>query len=228
MDSENKVSRVLGIAFLLQFITSFTSGVFLWKLLIANENIVLTLTNIANNQLLTRICIFIDMLTVLGVTFLGIILFVTLRKQNEKMALCGLFFYLIEAVLLAFSRIGAFSLIIIAKEFVLTGNPSYLLSLGNIAIGSMNFAGNASMLAFCTGAILFYYLLFKSRIVPRGLSLWGLITVLPCLVATISKLLGYEMPFIIYFPYVPFELFIGIWILIKGVKEQKIIEGVIK
>ena len=86
MDSENKVSRVLGIAFLLQFITSFTSGVFLWKLLIVNGNIALTLTKIANNQLLTRFCIFIDMLTVLGVTFLGIILFVTLRKQNEKMA----------------------------------------------------------------------------------------------------------------------------------------------
>jgi hypothetical protein len=74
------------------------------------------------------------------------------------------------------------------------------------------------MFAFCPGGILFYYLLDKSRIVPRVLSLWGLITVFPCLIATLFAVFGYEVPFFVYLPYVPFEFVIGVWILVKGIK----------
>jgi hypothetical protein len=83
----------------------------------------------------------------------------------------------------------------------------------------MHFGFSAlAMLAFCLGAILFYYLLDKSRIVPRVLSLWGLITVFPCLVGTLSALFGYKLPFFVYLPYAPFEFVIGVWILVKGIK----------
>jgi predicted RND superfamily exporter protein len=44
------------------------------------------------------------------------------------------------------------------------------------------------MLAFCLGAILFYTLLDKARIVPRWLSLWGLITVFPLLIGTLAAI----------------------------------------
>jgi hypothetical protein len=74
------------------------------------------------------------------------------------------------------------------------------------------------MLAFCLGGILFYYLLDKSRVVPRALSLWGLIAVFPMLIGTLTQIFGYSIPFIFYVPYVPFELAIGIWILVKGIK----------
>ena len=70
------------------------------------------------------------------------------------------------------------------------------------------------MWSFCLGGILFYYLLDKSRIVPRALSLWGLITVFPCLIGTLSAVFGYKMPFLIYLPYAPFEFvnrIMGFW-----------------
>jgi hypothetical protein len=54
--------------------------------------------------------------------------------------------------------------------------------------------------------------------VPRWLSLWGLITTLPLLVGTLTQVFSYTIPFIFYVPYVPFELAIAIWILVKGVK----------
>jgi hypothetical protein len=84
----------------------------------------------------------------------------------------------------------------------------------------MDFVGNTlHMLVFCLGAILFYYLLFKARVVPRWLSLWGLVALIPMLIGTMTQIFGHTIPFIFYLPYVPFELFIGIWILVKGLKE---------
>jgi hypothetical protein len=73
-----------------------------------------------------------------------------------------------------------------------------------------------SMAAFCAGAVLLYWLLFRSRVVPRALSLWGLVTVPLCLGATIAKMLGVEVPFAVYVPYVPFEFVVGAWILVRG------------
>jgi hypothetical protein len=94
--------------------------------------------------------------------------------------------------------------------------------LGTLALESMDFLGfTMHMLAFCLGAVLFYYLLYKSDFVPRLLSLWGLITVIPLFFATLATIFDYQVPFIIAIPYVPFEFVIGVWILVKGIPETR-------
>jgi hypothetical protein len=82
----------------------------------------------------------------------------------------------------------------------------------------MNFGYTLLLLAFSPGAILFYWLLFKSRLVPRALSIYGIITVIPLFIATILSVLGFNVPFYMVVPYIPFEFAIGLWILIKGVR----------
>jgi hypothetical protein len=219
MYSINKTSRVLGAAFLLQAITSLTSGMILKLALVVPGNISESMINIANNAWLMRANILGEMITALGIIFLGAILFVTLRKQNENMALVALGFYILEAALLAVSRIPGISLLRISQEYVTAGHSAILQTIGNLAFESMDFGYTLLMLPFCLGAILFYYLLYKSGIVPRVLSLWGLITVFPLLIGTLSAIFGYKLPFAVYLPYVPFEFVIGAWILVKGIKD---------
>jgi hypothetical protein len=219
MNTVNKTSRILGLAFLLQFITSFSSAMFLRATWYVPGNMSATLVKIANNPVMLRVNILFDMLTALGVIFLGAMLFITVRKQNEKMALTALGFYILEGALLAVSRIETYSLLRIGQEYASAGQPAILQTFGNLAFDSMEFVGGTlHMLAFCLGGILFYYLLDKARVVPRVLSLWGLITVFPMLIGTVTQVFGYTIPFIFYVPYVPFELVIAIWILIKGIE----------
>jgi len=221
MNLVKKTSIVLGIAFLLQFITSIVSGMILRPALIITGNIIESMTNITNNVWLTKTYILVDMITALGIVFLGAVLFIVLKKKNEIIALVALGFYVIEAALLAVSRMEAFSLLRISQEYIVAGQPDYLQMLGNLSVESMDFVGSTlHTLVFSIGAILFYYLLYKSRAVPRFLSLWGLITVPLVLIGTLSAVFGYEIPFFVYFPYVPFEFVIGIWILAKGINKE--------
>jgi hypothetical protein len=220
MNTASKTCRILGVAFLFQFITSISSGLLLNPALIVPDDIRETMIKIANNPSLMKVYILTDMLTALGIIFLGAMLFLTLRKQNEKMALTALGFYILEAVLCAASRSEAFSLLRISQEYVATGQPAYLQTMANLALESMDFGGlTLLMLAFCPGAILFYFLLYKSRVVPRALSLWGLITVVPLLIVILLSIFDYQVSQFIALPYIPFEFVIGIWILIKGIKE---------
>jgi hypothetical protein len=222
MTTIHKTTRILGFAFLFQFVTSFGSGVFLKSAWFVSGNMSETMLKIADHPMLVRTNILLDMLTALGVTFLGVILFLTLRKENEKMALTALGFYILEAALLAASRLEAFSLLRMSQEYVATGQPAYLQTMANLALESMDFVGfTLHMLAFCPGGILFYYLLYKSGGVPRAMSLWGLIATFPMLIGTLTQIFGYTIPFIFYLPYVPFEFVIGVWILVKGIKEEQ-------
>jgi hypothetical protein len=217
-----KTTRVLGVAFLLQFFTSIASGVILMPMWLVPENIPETLLKIAANPSLLQVNILLDMLTALGVIFLGAILFVTLRQINEKIALVALGFYFLESALLATSRMATFSLLSISQGYA-GGQSEILLTFANLALQSMDFAGDTlHALVFCLGAILFYFLLYKSSFVPRGLSLWGLITVLPVLIGTLTAIFGYDLPFILFLPYVPFEFVIGLWILVKGIPEERL------
>jgi hypothetical protein len=217
MSTATKTSRALGVAFLLQFVTSFGNGVFLQPLWKVPGDIGATMSKLAANPWLMRVSILLDTLTALGVIFLGAMLFVALRKQNKEAALVALGFYVLEAALLAVSRMEAFSLLRISQEYMTTGRPASLETMGKLALEAMDFAGvTLHMLAFCLGAILFYYLLDRARCIPRVLSLWGLISVIPLLIATLSALFGYELPMFLYLPYVPFEFVVGVWILVKG------------
>jgi hypothetical protein len=219
MSSVGKTSRILGVAFLLQFVTSFSSGVFLKARWFVEDDMGETMLKIATNPMLFRANILLDMFTALGVAFLGAILYLTLRKQNEKVALTALGFYWLEVALLAVSKMDAFSLMGLSQGFVASAQSAELLRMGQITYESMDFVGNTlHMLVFCFGGILFYYLLYKSGIVPVWMSLWGLVAILPMLVGTFTQMFGYTIPFAFYLPYVPFELVIGIWLLIKGVK----------
>jgi hypothetical protein len=214
-------SKILGFAFLFQFITSFSSGVFLKPTWFVSDDIGATLLKIAANPIWLRTYILLDMLTALGVIFLGVVLYVYLKKHDEKLALTALSLYILEAALLAVSRLDTYSLLGFSQAYV-NEQSSMLLILGKVAYETMDFVGGTlHMLAFCAGALLFYSLLVKSRLVPRWLSLWGLITTVPMLVATVARIFGYSLPFILYVPYVPFELFIGIWILVKGIPESQ-------
>lgn len=210
-------SVVLGTAFLLQAITSLISGLIEKLALIVPGNISESMINIASNTLLMRASILGQVITAIGVIFLGAILFVTLRKQNERIALVALGFYILEAALLAASRLAAFSLLRISEEYVTAGHPAYLQTIGNLAFESMDFGVTLHMLSFCLGAILFYHLFCKSGIIPRWLSRWGLLTVFFALIGTLFAVFGFEVPFAVYLPYAPFEFTIGVWILVKGI-----------
>ena len=219
MSTVNRAPKILGAAFLVQFITSIVSGTVLRPLWLVPDNMAETLSGIADSQFPIRAAILLDMLTSLGVIFLGAVLFVTLRRLNEKLALTALGFYILEGALLAASRMATFSLVGLGQEYVTSDQPAAVLRLANLAFDSMEFVGSTlHILAFCLGAIIFYFLLYRSDLVPRGLSLWGLIAVLPLLVGSAMQILGYSLPFALYVPYVPFELVVGIWILVTGSK----------
>ena len=218
MNSDKNTSRFLGAAFLLQVIASLVNGLFLLQPLIVPGNITESMVNIANNAFQLRASIVVEMLTVIGIVMIGVLMYDVLKKQDRKIAIVAMGLYLVEATILAVSRIPAYVLLLVSQESVIAGHPDYMQVLANMLYESMNFGYELHMLPFALGATLFYYLFYKSGYLPRWLSLLGIVAAPLALVGTFLNLLGYEVPIVVFILNLPFELGIGLWLLIKGIR----------
>ncbi len=67
--------------------------------------------------------------------------------------------------------------------------------------------------------MLWYFLLYRSRYIPSAIPAFGLAAVSLGLVGIILQFLGNDVPTLAYLPILPFELIVGTWLLVKGVKE---------
>jgi hypothetical protein len=142
-----------------------------------------------------------------------------LKKQNRNIAFVALGLRLTEVALLAVSRVATFTFLRTSQASVIEGHPAYLQTLGNLAYETQDIAYSLNMVFFTLGGTLFYYLLFKSRYVPRALSLWGLIAAPLAFIGTVVELFGYVVPLFVFIPNLPFELAIGLWLMIKGISD---------
>ena len=218
MNSDKNTPRFLGAAFLLQAVAALVWTYLLTSLIVTGD-ISASMTNIANNTLQMRASILFTMITAIGIVMIGVLMYIILKKQNRNIAIVAMGLYLLEAAILAASRIQAFSLLRLSQESVIAGHPAHFQTLGNLFYESADFGDWLHMLPFALGATLFYYLFYKSGYIPRALSLFGLIAALLALIGTLFGLLGYDVPIVVFLLSLPFELTIGVWLMVKGIRD---------
>lgn len=218
MSSSKHIPRFLGAAFVFQAIAAVV-WTLLFSSLIVPGDISATMTNIADNALQMRASIVVAMFTAIGIAVLGSLLFVVLHKQNKTIALMALALYLLEVAILASSRIEAFALLRISQESVIAGHPDYMQTLGNLTYEAADFGDWLHMLPFALGALLFYSLFYTSRLIPRVLSIFGLVAASLALIGTTLVLLGFDVPIFVVALNFPFEITVGVWLLVKGIND---------
>jgi hypothetical protein len=179
------------------------------------------LVNVSKSVTRMRISNLVAMVNCLAIVVLGVLFYIVFHEQYKIIALVALGCFVAEAITLAVSKIGAYALIPLSQEFVEAGTPepSYFQALGDFLYHGVDRRGyDIHMLFFCLGGILWYYLLYASRYIPRALSIWGVAAV--CLLAIPVLLVLYDRELtsamILGLPYAPFELVLGVWLIAKG------------
>jgi len=221
MDIGMNTVKLLGAAQLLVFAASLISE----RLLasgVRTGSISDILVNISKNLTRMRISTLVALINCLAIILLGSMFYIVFMDEYKIIALVALGCFLAEGITLAVSKIGAYSLIPLGQEFVNAGAPesSYYQTLGNFLYYGVDRRGyDIHMLFFCFGAILWYYLLYISNVIPRALSLWGLVAVCLLTIPILLELFDRDLfpaAGILALPYLPFELVLGIWLIVKG------------
>jgi len=221
MNSDKNTPRLLGAAFLFVMVASILSGLLL-KSVVGSGSISDILVNISDNLTLMRISNVVGLVTSMGIVVLAVLLYIVLHKQNKIIALVALGWWLAEAISLAVSKIGLFALIPLSLEFVEAGAPaaSYFQTLGDFLYSGVYQQGdNIHMLFYCLGGILWFYLFYRSRYIPRVISVLGLAIESLALIGMVLLLFAVSVNMFFFYPIIALELTIGLWLMVKGIRD---------
>lgn len=207
-----KQNKFLGAALLFQAVASLVSGAVLFNPLIESSNIGKTVNNIVSNIDKVYGSILLDSFTALGIIILAVLFYKITSKINRSASLIALGLYISEAAILFVNKI----LVYIFARYCLTGKIDH--NIAQILLDGANFAYILHLLPFAIGAFIFYLLIYRSKLLPKGLSIWGVVSIIPFLIGVPLTMLGFNFPFIFYIPYVPFEFCVGLFLIVKKSK----------
>lgn len=222
METTNKSRRLyqfLGITLFTQAVTSLVGGSIFLGPFDSNEITNTTMRNIANSTGTAYVSILLQVITAVVIIMLGVAMYRAAGHKNKVMADIAISMYIFEAILLVVGQVFVFGLLETSQLYVINADAN-LLAIGKIMLSCREFAGKMAMIPFGIGALLFYYLIMIAGVIPKWLGLYGLITVPFILISVPLMVFGIDVPFGFLVPYVPFEFFTGIYILIKYRKKE--------
>jgi hypothetical protein len=169
---------------------------------------------------------------VVAIPLIPVFMYPVLKGHSEPLALGYVGFRLFEAVLFVITEINELSLINVSEGYLNGGeaDAAYFQNLGSSIQAENLWIFLFYVLIFTLGGLIFYSALYKSRVVPRFISIWGLIAAALLLVGTVlimlemdTGALGNYWELITAAPIAVNEMVLALWLIIKGFNSSAII-----
>ena len=226
MNSDRKIAITVGVFIILGF-AGIPSAVFTGPILGAPDY----LNKISANENQVIIGALFGLIMAVACANIAIWLYPVLKKHNEALALGAVGFRIIEAVLFFVAAIGLLSLLTLSQEYVKAGAPgaSHFQTLGTLLLAVRDSANNLGFMAFTLGALMYYYIFYRSKLIPQWLSGWGFIAAALALSQALLVMFG-EEPFstisvLLNFPILVNEIVLAVWLIVKGFDSTVIASG---
>ena len=219
MNTERKNAISAGVLFIIADLVGFMSFPFIAPVNTANY-----LVSVSRNGGLVAtaaVLLFIGGAAAIGI---AISLYPVLRKHNESLALGSAGFRTVEGVFAFIGVLGLLILITLSQQYVGAGAPdtSHFQTLGVLSVSGFHWAVNVvKLMAFSMGCLLYYIIFYRTKLIPRWLSGWGVIAAIMTMLSAVFVMYGLIAPFstaqvILNLPILPQELVLAVWLIIKG------------
>ena len=172
MNSYRKTAIIVGILYIIGTVAGVLSRVITMPILGAPDYLAQVAAN--PNQLTTGALLVL--LMGLALAMVPVILFPLFRKINEVLAVGYVVFRGgLETATYLVSIIPSLFLLIVAREYAAAGaaEASYFQALGTLLKDGNDSLAPITGIVFSLGALMIYYLLYRSRLIPRWISGWG-------------------------------------------------------
>jgi len=123
------------------------------------------------------------------------------------------------------SNIDHLSLLSLSEQFVNAKSPDIdnFNMLGLLQIESYFSVHFFSLIIFSLAAAVLYYFLYRTKLLPGFLCIWGFLAVSIVFASTWLQIFDYDVNFIVYAQNGLFMLFFTIWLLVKGFNSSSIV-----
>jgi hypothetical protein len=223
MNANRNTAVIVGALFLTVNITFILgAAVFIEPILSAPDY----LTLVSANKTQVILGVLFELMNGIAYMAIAVLMFPILRQHFEGLALGYVGFRIVEFVMQILSDISPLSLLTVSEEFISAGTSESMSfqTSGILLLAERQSAFLMVSLTFGLGALMFYYILYQSKLIPRFISIWGLIGATAVLINTLLDMFGLSSPNLGILMLLN-ELFLGVWLIIKGFDSSAIVSS---
>jgi hypothetical protein len=213
MQSTQKTGRITGI--LLLFI--YVSGILVFQVLqgptLFSEDF-LTITSKSSNEIILS--------TLLGITsgiatiIIATILLPVFKKYALNLAYIYFAFCVLNFIAIMIDNVSVISMLELSKEYALNVNNSALKVLGTLMYEKHWWTHYFYLLISCFPVFVLYYSLYVSKLVPKIISIVGILAVILMFIQVLFSIFGNSISMNMLLPIGLIQLILPIWLIFKG------------
>lgn len=191
--------------------------------LIVDNDPAKTAAHIVDHLLLFRLGILSDLTAFAGDVAMAVALYVLFRPISKHLALLAAFWRIAEVAVLGTITLNSFTMMLLLTDarYATVFSAQQLQSLVWLFNDTHDAGYNIGLIFLSLGCIVFSWLFFKSRYIPRLLAGFGLLAYVAMLIGTVAAIVwpdnpvggNFDMPAGVY------EIIIGLWLLLRGVRD---------
>jgi hypothetical protein len=169
----------------------------------------------------------------LALAMVPVLMYPILKKYNSVLAMGYVVFRgALETVTYLVLAISWLAVVNIGQEYVRAGATAAAgfqeSSSLVLALGATSFT--LTEIIFPLGALMFYIVLYQSKLIPRWISGWGLIAVVPYLATGFSHVFGLTdststISTLMFVPMLLQEMVMAVWFIVKGFNSAAMVVG---
>jgi hypothetical protein len=163
---------------------------------------------------------FIYLMMGISLGMMTVFLYPIFRKDSEELAMgMVLFRGALEGTFYFLLALGFLNLVALGNEYIATGADSAALqSMGNVLYQFQDRLAPVGPIFFLIGAMCLYLSFYRTRLIPRWLTVWGLIAVIFYMASTLLKFFHMDTGIGFYLEMVmaPQEMVMAVWLIVKG------------
>ena len=215
---ERKNAVIVGVLFIIATAFLFIGDAFYGPVLDTPDYLKLAYPN----RITAVVGILIEFSCIIAIPLIPVFAFPALRRHSETLALAYLVFRVFEAVLFVLVDITKLSLVKVSELHLATDSAG-AETMANI--GATIQAWNEwnwffYVFIFAVGALIFYTVLFQARLLPRWISIWGMIAIIMMASSALLAMFEVELTDAVFgllvVPIGVQEMVMALWLIIKG------------
>jgi hypothetical protein len=214
MKTHTTTARIVGVVYLAGFVVGIGGIMLIQSVLGAPDH----LSSVFANGTLLAAGAILWLLAVAGDAAHGILMFPILKRHSERMAVGYLAARVIDAIFIAIMVLFVLLQIPLGGEYVKAApsDASNLQALSALFSQAQLYAYEIGMSALGLSGLMLCSTLYRAKLVPRWQAAWGLAGYAIIFCGMLSAILGSGLGDISSIPGGLWEVFIGVWLIVKG------------
>jgi hypothetical protein len=229
MNAKRSTAIIVGVLFIIGTVAGISSGVVTGPVLGSSDY----LAAVAANESSMVLGALLILVMGFPLAMIPVMMFPIFRKYNEPLALGAVVFRgVLEAVTYMVLATCWLLLIPVGQGFVGAGaaDAATFQALGTLITQTGYWTEHILALVFTIGALMLYWLFFKTKLIPNWLSLWGFIGAILYFAAPVLNMFDPQHPALslgvkwgnLMAPLAIQEMVFALWMIIKGFNQSAV------